>query len=108
MATVCDFPDPVEPTIAICLLKNLFPLTGTSISKLDDNFANINLSFSSIDLEYIASMSSLVAGLTSLGGIAIVSPPRSKLLSLKMPKGLASNIYLLSGSPSAFIMLSIE
>ena len=31
-ATVWDLPEPVEPTTAICLLKNLFPSTGTSTS----------------------------------------------------------------------------
>ena len=28
---VWDLPDPVEPTMATCLLKNLFPLTGILI-----------------------------------------------------------------------------
>ena len=34
---VWDFPEPVDPTIAICLLKNLFPFTGTLTVGLDDN-----------------------------------------------------------------------
>ena len=29
--TACDLPDPVAPTIAKCLLKNLFPFTGIGI-----------------------------------------------------------------------------
>ena len=51
LATVCDFPEPVEPTIAICLLKNLFPLTGTEISGFEERLENVNFSCSAMDCE---------------------------------------------------------
>ena len=91
-ATVCDFPEPLAPTIAKCLLKNLFPSTGTEIDLLVASFEKLNwLSFgtlpSKMSLIYFSE-----AGFTSLGGIDRVSPPRVNLPSSIIPKGLASII----------------
>lgn len=46
VARVCDLPEPVEPTTAMCLLKNLFPLTGTGTFLFDASVAKRNLSAS--------------------------------------------------------------
>ena len=37
--SVWDFPEPVEPTIATCLLKNLFPFTDILMFGFEDNEA---------------------------------------------------------------------
>ena len=41
VARVQDLPDPVEPTTAICLLKNLSPSTGTTIELSWTNLENV-------------------------------------------------------------------
>ncbi|MNN88446.1 hypothetical protein D3C81_2061300 [compost metagenome] len=42
LVTVLDLPAPVDPTTAICLLKNLFPSTGTLMSGSVTNEENSN------------------------------------------------------------------
>ena len=71
-----DLPEPVEPTIAICLLKNLFPFTGTDTLVLSDKLEKVKRSFISILSEYMDIISSNFAGSTFLGGSASESPPR--------------------------------
>ena len=78
-------------------MKNLFPSTGISISLLDDNEENLNLSSSFIEFSKINFISSILAGSTDLGGIVIVSLPLTNLFSSSIiPKGTASIIYLIS------------
>lgn len=46
VARVCDLPEPVEPTTAMCLLKNLFPSTGTGMFLLEASVEKRNLATS--------------------------------------------------------------
>jgi len=61
--------------MAKCLLKNLLPFTGTSISLFVRSVANENFSFSVTSDCYIFLISSALAGLTLVGGIVNESPP---------------------------------
>ena len=74
---VCDLPEPVEPTTAICLLKNLFPSTGILIfSWWWISVLNMNFFCSSTEFSKISLILSYVVGVTPAGGRDNVSPPR--------------------------------
>ncbi|MNC09042.1 hypothetical protein D3C75_566570 [compost metagenome] len=88
--TVFDLPAPVEPTTAICLLKNLFPSTGTLISGSASNAENSSFLCSGTESSKIFLMSFSVAGSTPVGGIVRASPPRMNFSSLITPSGKAS------------------
>ena len=92
LATVCDFPEPVEPTMAKCLLKKRFPLTGVSTEISCANLEKQKRSPSFKTSLNIAFMSSCFAGNTFVGGIVNESPPRENLLSSITPSGFASII----------------
>ena len=88
LATVCDFPEPVEPTIAICLLKNLLPSTGTLMLWFVDNTEKQNCFCLLIECSNMLFISSSLAGSTSFGGIVNVSPPLSNFSPLIIYNGI--------------------